>query len=308
MRAEFTIGIRKFPRQITGNFGCEDLADFSRRHSRCWSAQAFTLIELLVVIAVIAILAAFLLPILDKAKIRAQGIQCVSNMRQLMLGWQVYTDENSGHYPVNGSTYLANQAPVGEDVGNPSWVAGVLSSTVADPDNTNTTLLVGQAYEKFGSIGGYVKNPAVYHCPGDLSLDPGSHQPRVRSASMNSWINPGKTNIAAGYWSSPFKKFAQPTDFHGVSSSDIYVCLDESVETINDGWFMMSVNGYNDDGSIDNSQLTVADKPAFYHNKASSFSFADGHAELHHWLGGPDMSDDDDTIWLMTHATIPQPE
>lgn len=263
----------------------------------------FTLVELLVVIAIIAILAAVLLPVLDKAKIRAQGIQCVNNMRQLMLGWQVYTDENKGLYPPNASTGDVDPV-VGEDVINPSWVAGVLS-TSADPDNTNATLLTGSAYERFGSIGGYVKNPDVYHCPGDLSMDPGSHRARVRSVSMNSWINPGKVNEHdSAYWTMPFLKFAKEADFHGVSPSEIFVCVDERAETINDGWLYMSLNGYNSDGSINESQLDAYDLPAIYHNKASSFSFADGHAELHRWLGGSALNDSD-IIWLMTHATIP---
>jgi prepilin-type N-terminal cleavage/methylation domain-containing protein len=261
----------------------------------------FTLIELLVVIAIIAILAALLLPALSSAKSRAQGIQCVSNLRQLLLGWQLYTDDNNGHFPPNSSTGTTH-IDVGEDASNSSWVAGIMSTNTS-PDNTNTALLVGAAYRPFGSIGGYVENPDVYHCPADRSFAPGSGRARVRSYSMNSWINPGKINEHdSAYWSLPFKKFTEEGSFR--EPSDIFVFVDESAATINDGWFYVCTDGYNANGSIDESQINLYDTPAARHNKCGAFSYADGHAALHHWLGGAILNDKD-IIWLMTHATDP---
>src|SRR5665213_198190 len=72
-------------------------------------AGGFTLIELLVVIAIIAILAAMLLPALAKAKVSAQGIQCMNNGNQLTKAWIMYAGDNNDRCPNNYGTQQTDQ-------------------------------------------------------------------------------------------------------------------------------------------------------------------------------------------------------
>lgn len=230
---------------------------------------AFTLVEVLVVIAVIAILAAILLPALTKAKDRAQGILCLNNTRQLLIGWRMYAGEYDDRLPYN-------LALSGSFRTNINWVNNVMTWDLS-PDNTNL-LTITEA-----SLYPYLGSTAIYHCPSDHALSAMQQQAgwtdRIRSYAMNAMVgDPGSAfNGVANKNNPAYVQFFKLTQIR--QPAEIFVFVDEHPDTMDDPYFLDT------ETLIGRGPVPAwTDLPASYHNRAAAFSFADGHSALHRWV------------------------
>jgi prepilin-type N-terminal cleavage/methylation domain-containing protein len=102
--------------------------------------RAFTLIELLVVIAIIAILAALLLPTLARAKEQARRVQCLSNLRQIVVGFRVFSLDREGYFPWHTSQ------PDGGTYGTPA----------------------GECWRNYLAVSNELVTPKILRCPSDF--------------------------------------------------------------------------------------------------------------------------------------------
>jgi len=239
----------------------------SRPPGRVPSSPAFTLIELLVVIAIIAILAGMLLPALAKSKTKAQGIICLSNQKQLALGWILYADDHNDNLVWNDLTATGS-----------GWVRGILDYNGSNPDNTNTLNLTNPQY---ALLAPYTSGTAgIYKCPADKSSvkTKGGVFPRVRSISMSQAMN-SRDDWLSYLTKKKYVVFRKSSDLNLMGATQAYVFLDEHPDSLNYGDFAVAMN----DG-VAPTRIYIIDVPASYHNGAGGISFADGHAEVHKWL------------------------
>jgi len=256
------------------------------------------LIELLVVIAIIAILAAMLLPALSRSKQKAQGVSCMNNLKQLGIGWYMYVQDNQDLVPPN---IELKSGTTGIGI---TWVSGVLNMANST-DNTNIYLL------QQSLIYQYCPNVNVWKCPGDRSTSThgGQVYPRVRTISMNCWLERGRLSVSPGY-----KVIKKMADMVNPGPAMTWVFMDEREDSIDDGYFAVDMTGYPDQPRT----IVWVNYPAAYHGHCAGLAFADGHSEIKKWLDSrttPPMTpgvrltlnvsspDNPDLIWLQQRTT-----
>jgi prepilin-type N-terminal cleavage/methylation domain-containing protein len=215
--------------------------------------RGFTILELLTVVATIAILASLLLPVLGKAKTKAQRTTCLSNLRQLSVAWMLYADDNHGFLP---ESYPLNNPEV--------WVLGDM--TKAD-EACNADLL------RAGKLFPYNNNLAIYHCPADqgVTIDAKVFQ-TSRSYSMNCFM--GGRDPSSGVIPSTARDYVQfyAKDSEIPEPSRLWVMLDEDERSISDGFFVTDPTGQ--------VWINLPAMSLHRHDWSYALNFGDGHSSV----------------------------
>ena len=145
------------------------------------------------------------------------------------LSWVLYAHDNDDSIPPNE----------GEDIIAPNWVRGCLRYDSDSTDNTNILFLQqSHLWQYHQSIG-------VWRCPGDKSTSNhgGRDIPRVRTVSMNCFLNGNPSARGAGRWDAPYRNAKKTADLVRPGPSDTWLLLDEREDSINNGLFGLQIVG-----------------------------------------------------------------
>ena len=169
--------------------------------------RKFTLIELLVVIAIIAILAAMLLPALSKAREKARAISCTNNMKTIMTGALIYTDDNDGW--VLAASIVPNQDSHGLWYAKLNEEYNIDAKCFACPSNAEDK-------EGTSSSGPYFVKPSWFkgdrHLLWNMKLGQPEYAKMVKQTTLN--IPASDIGVMDGYWksgSNPYTGYNHPS-------------------------------------------------------------------------------------------------
>jgi prepilin-type processing-associated H-X9-DG protein len=269
----------------------------------CAARMAFTIPDLLATISMLVLLTFVAVPALRILRTTQNSSACISNQRELMAAWQMYSDDNSGKLVQNFHGSLAfGGGAVAVDPRNAPWALGRLDWQ-ASSDNTNILFVRGFKYARLAPYLGQPGN--VHKCPSDIYLSTTQRlrgwKARVRSYSMNATMGDG--NAETGPWDLLYKHCRSVEDLVYPSPAESSVILDEHPDSINDTTLYPPIaTGW-------------IDLPGNLHNGAGTVAFADSHVETHPWRGrlrrrpvlraevglGPSANDPDPS-WLSYHS------
>lgn len=218
-------------------------------------------------IAIIALLATLLLPALGKAKAKAKSMGCLSNLKQLQLCWQMYSEDDNELVPANAAW---NPGSINDraswTVAGSSWLNGN-----AWTDATPTNIERGVLFPYNRSLG-------IYRCPADTSTVRDQGQiPRTRSVSMSMYLNYQPDPNGDGYHNC----WHQLTQIRNPGPAQALVLVDENEKSIQQSAF--GINAPHDFLLFGAALWTWISFPATRHNAAGTVSFADGHVEAWRW-------------------------